>query len=242
MGQLAAGLSTDPLRVAGARGDLTVEGHRGLEQHPRPSDPRVLAKRLVEQPRARGQLAVHEHDLHPLVAQDPETASRCLLGWIVGTDDHTPDPRLHDRVGAWGRLALVTARLQRHVQRRLAQVGQAARLDRVDLRMRSTELFVPALAERLAVARHHRADDRVGLDHAPAVARELDRARQVPPVGVRAGGHLCIQDNSAPEDSSGETAQLSARSDRRAAGRSSCTGPGVRRRAGSSRSSSRIRT
>ena len=55
------------------------------------------------------------------------------------------------------------------------------------------------------VARHHRAHDRVGLDHAPAVARELDRARQVPPVGVRAGGHLCIQDNSAPEDSSGET-------------------------------------
>ena len=47
------------------------------------------------------------------------------------------------------------------------------------------------------VAGDHRADDRVRLDHAPAVARQLDRARQVLLVGVRAGGHLCIQDNPA---------------------------------------------
>ena len=74
--QLAAVLAADPLRVAGARGDLAVERHRRLEQHPRAPDARVLAKGLVEQPRARRELAVGDHDLDALVAQDPEAAAR----------------------------------------------------------------------------------------------------------------------------------------------------------------------
>ena len=54
----AAVLAGDPLRVAGAGGDLAVERHRGLEEHPRAAGARVLAERLVEPARARGQLAV----------------------------------------------------------------------------------------------------------------------------------------------------------------------------------------
>ena len=56
-------LAGDPLRVAGARGDLAVERHRGLEEHPRAAGARVLAERLVEQPRAGGELAVGDLDL-----------------------------------------------------------------------------------------------------------------------------------------------------------------------------------
>ena len=41
----------DPLRVAGAGGDLAVEGHRRLEHHERPPGAGVLAERLVEQAR-----------------------------------------------------------------------------------------------------------------------------------------------------------------------------------------------
>ncbi len=138
--QLAAVLAADPLRVAGAGRDLAVERHRRLEQHPRAPDARVLAKGLVEQARARGELAVGEHHLHALVAQDPEAAPRGLLGRVVGGDHHPLDARLQDRLGARRRLALVAAGLERHVQRRPAQVGQAARLDRVDLRVHAAEL------------------------------------------------------------------------------------------------------
>ena len=97
---------------------------------------------------------------------------------IVRADDHAPDPGLQDRVGARRRLALVTAGLQRHVQRRAAQVLQAARLDRVDLGVGAPKTLVPALAEHLAVARDHRADDRVGLDRA---RRRCARARSRAP-------------------------------------------------------------
>ena len=58
-----------------------------------PADPRVLAEGLVEQPRRRRDLAVGEHDLDALVAQDPEAAARGLLGGVVGGDHHAADAR-----------------------------------------------------------------------------------------------------------------------------------------------------
>ena len=51
-------------------------------------------------------------------------------------------------------------------------------------------LLMPALPQDLAVAGDHRADHRVRLDRAHAVARELDRAREVQLVGVGAARHL----------------------------------------------------
>ena len=189
MGELARGLAADPLRVARARGDLAVERHRGLEQHPRAPDARVLAEGLVEQTGARGELAVGEHHLDALVAQDAEAAAGGLLGGIVGADDDASDPGLHDRLGAGRRLALVAAGLQRHVQRGPGEVGEAAGLDRVDLGVGGAEAFVPPLPKHLAVARDHRADHGVGLDRPDAAARELDRAGEVQLVGVGDDGH-----------------------------------------------------
>jgi hypothetical protein len=185
----AAVLTADPLGVPGSRRDLAVERHRGLEEHPRSPDASVLAKGLVEQPRAGGQLAVGHHDLDAFVAQDAQPASRSLLGRVVGGDDHAPDARREDGGGARRRLALVAARLQRDVQRRVGEVLDAAGLDRVDLRVRGAVAFVPALSEHLPGARDDRADDRIGLDLPRAALRELDRSRQVQLVGVDADRH-----------------------------------------------------
>src|SRR5215218_3600060 len=77
----------DPLRVARAGRDLAVERHRGLEQDPGDARAGVLAEGLVEQPRAGGQLALGDHDLDALVAQDPEPAAGGLLRRVVGADD-----------------------------------------------------------------------------------------------------------------------------------------------------------
>ena len=120
------GLARDPLRVAGAGRDLAVERHRRLEQHVRAARARVLAERLVEQPRAHRRLAVGDHDLDALVAQDAEPAAGRLLRRVVGGDDDARDAGLDDRVGARRRLPVVAARLQRDVQRR-ARAGPPRR-------------------------------------------------------------------------------------------------------------------
>ena len=52
-----------------------------------------LRKRLVEQPGAGGELALGDHDLHALVAQDPQPAAGGLLGRVVGGDHHAGDAR-----------------------------------------------------------------------------------------------------------------------------------------------------
>ena len=48
----------------------------------------MLAEGLVEQPRARGELAVGEDHLDALVAQDAQAATGGLLRGIVRGDDH----------------------------------------------------------------------------------------------------------------------------------------------------------
>ena len=129
-------LAGDPLRVAGAGGDLPVERHRRLEQHVRAAGAGVLAERLVEQPRAGGDLAVGDHDLDALVAQDAQAAAGRLLGRVVGGDHHAGDAGLDDRVRAGRRLPVVAARLERDVHRRAARVGAAARGERLALGVR----------------------------------------------------------------------------------------------------------
>src|SRR4051812_11737971 len=66
--ETAGVLAGDPLRVARAGGDLAVQRHGGLEQHERAAGAGVLAERLIEQPRLRGELAVGQRDLDALVA------------------------------------------------------------------------------------------------------------------------------------------------------------------------------
>src|SRR4051794_15755822 len=135
VGELTARHAGDPLRVAGRGGDLAVERHRRLEQDPRATSPRVLAEGLVAEARAGGELAVGHHDLHALVAQDPETAAGRLLGRVVGGDHDARDAGPHDRLRARGRLAVMAARLERDVERR-APRRVAGRAQRVNLGVR----------------------------------------------------------------------------------------------------------
>ena len=109
--------------------------------------------------RARdAELAVGDDDLDPLVAQDPEAPAGGVLGRIIGGDDDAADAGAADRLGARRRAALVAARLQRHVQRRAAEVVVGGGEDRLHLRVRTAQRAVEALAEDLLVARDDRAD------------------------------------------------------------------------------------
>ena len=188
VGEPPALLAGDPLRVAAARGDLAVERHRGLEQHPRPPGPGMLAKRLVEQAGADGELAVGHDHLDPLVAQDAEPAPGGVLARVVRGDHHARDPGRADRLRARRRAAVVAAGLERHVQRRAVQVGPAAP-DRLDLGVRAAELLVKALAEDLLVAADDRADERVRADPPAASLGQLDRAGEVAAIDVGRRGH-----------------------------------------------------
>ena len=118
--QPARVLARDPLGVPGAGRDLAVERHRRLEQHERPPRARVLAERLVQEPRAGRQLALGDVDLDALVAQDPEAAAGGLFGRVVGGDHDAREAGLEDRVRARRRAARCgsTARARRRASRR----------------------------------------------------------------------------------------------------------------------------
>ena len=128
-------LARDPLRVAGAGGDLAVERHRGLEEHERAAGARVLAEGwLSSRARAASSPSATTH-LDALVAQDPEAAAGGLLGRVVGGRPRRarcPASRIASVHG--GVLPLVAARLERDVQRRAAQIDVAAGGDRGDAR------------------------------------------------------------------------------------------------------------
>ena len=101
-------------------------------------------------------------------------------------------PGLEDRLGAGRRAAGVAAGLERHVERRAAQVGAAGGGDRRALGVRPAELGMEALAEHLAVAHDHRADQRIGA-RAPAPAlRQLKRPGEMLVVGGEQRGH-CVR-------------------------------------------------
>ena len=46
----------------------------------------MLAERLVQQSRTRGELAVCDHDLHAFVSQDPQATAGRVLAGILGAD------------------------------------------------------------------------------------------------------------------------------------------------------------
>src|SRR5437764_12140289 len=92
------------------RSHLAVQRHRRLEQDPGPASPRMLAERLVQQSRTRGELAVCDHDLHAFVSQDPQTTAGRVLAGILGSDDDSVDARRADPIGArWAPAVVVGA-------------------------------------------------------------------------------------------------------------------------------------
>ena len=130
------------------------------------------------------ELAVRDDDLDALVAQDAQAAAGGLLGRVVRSDDDAADARGEDRVGARRRAAGVAARLERDVERGIAQIGVTAVGDRVDLGVGAAELLVPSLAQHPLPDRDDRADDGVGVDPAGAVRGERQRVSQVEQIGL----------------------------------------------------------
>ena len=103
----AARLAGDPLRVPGARGDLAVERHRGLEDHERPAGAGVLAGAGWFKRRA---LAASSPSA--IVTSRPSSRRMpgplpAALGWGRRGDHHARDARAEDRVRAGRRAALV---------------------------------------------------------------------------------------------------------------------------------------
>jgi hypothetical protein len=176
---LSAGGARDPLRVTAAGRDLSVERHRGLEQHPGTCGAGVFAKRLVQKPGADRELAVGHDHLDSLVAQDPEAATRRVRARIVACDHHPADPSPDDRLGARRGTSVMAAGLERHVHGRPCELGVAGRLDRLDLGMRRAERAVEPLADQLTVAADHRPDEGVRADPSAALLGQLDRPRQM---------------------------------------------------------------
>src|ERR1700755_1153406 len=117
----------------------------------------MFAERLVEQAGPDRDLAVRNHDLDALVAQDAEAAAGGVLAWVVRADDQPGDAGIPDCVGARRRPALVAAGLERHVQRGAAQVLVPRGAERLDLGVRRPDRLVKAPPAGLVVAGAERA-------------------------------------------------------------------------------------
>ena len=131
----------------------------------------VLAEGLVEAARRGGLGSGRESDLDPAVAEDPGAAAGGLLARVLGGDHDPADPGLEDRLDARRLPPLMRAGLQRHVHRRPGRIlaPLAAIRQRRPLGVQPAQLGMKPLADHLAVADDHRADQGIRAD-APAPA------------------------------------------------------------------------
>jgi hypothetical protein len=81
---------------------------------------------------------------------------------------------------------VVAAGLERHVERRVTQVGVAAGRQRVDLGVGAADVLVPTLAQDLVVAGHDRTDHRVRARPPRPAPGQLDGAGEVDVIGLGA--------------------------------------------------------
>src|SRR5581483_7257916 len=126
---------------------------------------------------------------------------------IAGPDHDPRYARVDHRLRAGRRPSNVVARLERHVQRRvartLARLPQRDRLGVLDVRV-----LVPALAHDLVVAHDDCADERMILDLATSALRELERALE------RVHASSCTRRRYARGRSSREKIELPATNNR----------------------------
>ena len=141
-------LTGDPLGVAGAGGDLSIERHGGLQRDEWKAGADVFGKVRDE----RGALLLHQPylDFDAGVRQSVDGTRDVRCG-VAATDYDAADTRVQDRLGARTGTALVVAGLQGHIERRARDRG-AGFADRVDLGVRLTGPFVMPHREDLPVA------------------------------------------------------------------------------------------
>ena len=173
----------DPLRIAGARGDLAVERLRELQRHERCTGGNVLDVRLIQ--------------TACLLAQNVtgclDTSASKLLCTASGHDGigvrhgvhHPRDASVDDQIRARRRPAVMRARLQRNIERRTLR-RVAGRVQRDDLRMGTTRAFVEPASDHSAVLNDDRADHRIGAGGTPPLLRKGQSLTHVRFVGQSA--------------------------------------------------------
>lgn len=172
-------LPRDPPAVPGRRRHTPVERLRDLEGNERPPRADVMEERLVQP----GAFTVEhaEFDLDAVLTK-PANASALDRGKRVDrAHDESRNAGFQHEIGARRRLAVVGARLQVDVERRVAQdavpvFGQRGP-DGVGLGVRAAVRLVPALGQTVTVGVHqHSPDERVRAHGAGSAAGELQAA------------------------------------------------------------------
>ena len=114
-----------------------------------------------------------------------QTPTGGMRAGVIRGDYDAADPRTDDCFGARWCLAVVSARLKRHVQRRVLEPSVASVPDRLNLGVRGAEGGVETLPKRFGFARHYCTGQRIGADAlSPPALGQLDRASEVAAVGI----------------------------------------------------------
>ena len=169
----------NPSGVAGGRRDLRIERLCDLEVDVRAAGADVVHEGFVESKRFFLHRAGSDGNARFLKARDAAAAD--LREGILHRNDDARNPVLDDRVRAGRRLAVVTAGLEVHVERRPSEdVGRMAAeriLDRPDLGVGLPVSAVPSLSQNLLFLVHqHRADEGVRAYVARASASQFEAA------------------------------------------------------------------
>ena len=108
-----------------------------------------------------------------------QVASGRVEARVLRGHHHSADAGAEDGVGARRCPPVVTARLNRHVQRRPGQILASGGADRLDLGVSAAQRAVKALTNHLINPADHRADQRIRADSAAPPLSQLDRALEV---------------------------------------------------------------
>ena len=154
--------------------DATVERHRRLVRDERPPQylprtPRLVLPECI--------VALQQLHVDPGRAQLLEPAGRNRIR-IEGTHHDTRDAGVDHGIGARWRASLMRARLERHIQRCAARAIAGLR-ERPGLGVVDGLVFVPTLADDVAVLDDDCSDERMIFDLAAAAFCELERPLDV---------------------------------------------------------------
>src|SRR5712691_382638 len=187
-------LGPDPMGVAIGRrrrqmgplrrrcGDAAVQTGRGLQNDKRPSLAHQREKRQVQLDSGLRRQTDVDGDAARPQNREAAAAHRRIRIFHRGDDAH--DAGVDDPADARAGAPLVTARLERAVQRR-APRPRTRRLQRVDLGVRLARALVEPLTNDDAVRRHDdRADERIGTGSPGAARRVKERPLHVAPIGA----------------------------------------------------------
>ena len=175
MAVLASSGARDPARIARGTGDTAVGRHGPLGHHIGLARHDVAEKHLV------GGIALVAQNvgchLDARLAQSGVALAGNKRVEVARAHDHARHAGLDERVGARGLLAVMGARLERHVDRRAAGVLAASRTvsQCATLGMLLPVARVPALADYVSVAHDDRAHQRVGVRMSCTARRKLQR-------------------------------------------------------------------